>query len=265
MFKVLCDACQERPATVFVTRIVHNQATKQQLCEVCARQRASGEGWMQHLTGVMGGMGTLEEVLQGAGGAGPLDEIVMKLFDSGDAPADEETASDMPAAMISFEIGEFPADEDAVDAMEDEDDGPPASLGLDDLEDSDELRDDDEGEYEKATRPVPEVRCPKCTTTWDRLRQDGRAGCAHCYSFFAEQLAEVMAKVQRSAEHMGKQPRAAAKRRRRLEHLRTRRDHRLDMLNERLKQAVAASRYEDAAKLRDKIRIITSTIVNEEP
>ena len=45
----LCDACQERAATVFITKIVENKSSKQSLCETCARQRAETEGWMQHL------------------------------------------------------------------------------------------------------------------------------------------------------------------------------------------------------------------------
>ncbi len=73
-----------------------------------------------------------------------------------------------------------------------------------------------------------------------------------------------MARMQRDARHVGKRPRAAEKRRRRLEHLRARRDHRLAMLQRRLQEAVAAEKYEDAAKLRDQIKIVASTIINQE-
>jgi protein arginine kinase activator len=204
----------------------------------------------------------------------------MSLFKSLE-PTDQEDENHFDGeATLSFE---FPADEDLVDEMED--DEVEETLGAFDdasFEDdhiggttesekealnnllagvfSDDSRDEDFG----PVREVPTVRCPKCNTTWDRLRQDGRAGCAHCYTTFAEQLSEVMERVQHATHHEGKQPRTAAKRRRRLEHLRTRRDHRLAMLQRRLQEALGAEKYEEAAKLRDQIKVVESTIVSDE-
>ena len=73
-----------------------------------------------------------------------------------------------------------------------------------------------------------------------------------------------MEQMQHETHHTGKLPRAALKRQRRLEHLRTKRDHRLEMLQRRLKEAVQEEKYEDAVQLRDKIKIVASTIVVEE-
>jgi protein-arginine kinase activator protein McsA len=116
----------------------------------------------------------------------------------------------------------------------------------------------------EAPREILAERCPKCGTTWDRLREDGRAGCAKCYVAFHDRLVDVMNRMQREAQHVGKTPRAAVKRRRRLEHLRARRDHRLEMLNRRLQEAITAEKYEDAAQLRDKIKMVSSTIVSDQ-
>jgi len=268
MSTTLCDVCHEQMATVFITKIVNNEATKVRLCESCARQRAAGESWMQQLVG--GDVDALQNL--------PLDEMVINLLQQIDASLDATSVeykdgdeTDFEEALepdvdIMFSFGEFPADEDLVDEM--------------DEADSDETDDDDDTVHQlinllplngdegsagpRERRAVPAQRCPKCSTTWDRLKQDGRAGCAHCYEVFADQLSEVMERVQRSAQHLGKQPRAAQKRRRRLEHLRARRDHRLAMLQRRLQDAVAAEKYEDAAKLRDKIKIVSSTIVSDE-
>ncbi len=73
-----------------------------------------------------------------------------------------------------------------------------------------------------------------------------------------------MARMQRESRHVGKVPRAGLKRKRRLEHLRTKRDHRLEMLRNRLQEAIVAENYEDAAALRDKIKMVASTIVSAE-
>ncbi len=109
---------------------------------------------------------------------------------------------------------------------------------------------------------VESSRCAKCGMTWDRLKQDGRAGCAQCYVAFSQELANVMERVQKTSQHAGKTPRAMLKRQMRLIHLRQRRDNRLEMLQRRLKESLERENYEEAAKLRDKIKIVASTIVD---
>lgn len=110
--------------------------------------------------------------------------------------------------------------------------------------------------------PTTSARCIKCGTTWDRLKQDGRAGCGQCYVAFARELANVMERVQKTSQHAGKAPRAMAKRQLRLMHLRRRRDNRLEMLQRRLQESLECEDYEEAAKLRDKIKIVSSTILD---
>ena len=121
--------------------------------------------------------------------------------------------------------------------------------------------DDDPFEIPLEVAPHPHARCAGCGTTWDRIRHDGRAGCAACYAAFREQLTGVMARVQRGEIHVGKTPRAIEKRRLQLEQLRQRRDNQLLVLQSRLQNAVAAEKYEEAAKLRDKIKVVSATIV----
>ena len=127
---------------------------------------------------------------------------------------------------------------------------------------SDPFDDDDPFEIPRDIAPGASARCSGCGTTWDRIRHDGRAGCAACYLEFREQLTGVMARVQRGESHTGKTPRAIEKRHRRLQHLRKRRDNQLAVLQVRLQHAVSSEKYEEAARLRDKIKIVTSTIVS---
>ncbi len=121
--------------------------------------------------------------------------------------------------------------------------------------------DDDPFEVPTEIAPHLGARCAGCGTTWDRIRADGRAGCAGCYATFRVQLSGVMGRVQRGETHVGKTPRAIEARRLRLEQLRQRRDNQLLLLQNRLQNAVAAEKYEEAAKLRDKIKIVSATIV----
>lgn len=130
--------------------------------------------------------------------------------------------------------------------------------------DGDPFDDDDTDPFEIPTDIAPggNARCPGCGTTWDKIRHDGRAGCASCYLEFREQLSGVMARVQRGENHTGKTPRTIKKRHHRLQHLRKRRDNQLAVLQARLQNAVSSEKYEEAARLRDKIKIVNSTILS---
>jgi len=259
-------------ATVFVTRIVQNHSNKQRLCQYCAQRNASQNN---KFGAPKIGDGSVPSNIA-------LDDVVKELFqqmknaeNNGDSAASFPQNLDFPE--LAFSAANDKSDEDSEDYSE-SDSEQNADFSDDDLEDIfnemesvlDEVLNEDAFVEEagvllpaaSSSREVVSARCPKCATTWDRLREDGRAGCAQCYEAFHEKLIEVMGQMQRETHHTGKLPRAALKRQRRLEHLRTKRDHRLEMLKSRLKEAVQEEKYEDAVQLRDKIKIVSSTIVS---
>jgi protein-arginine kinase activator protein McsA len=274
---------------------VNNNTTKHRLCAECARRSAGNaleaagdipdvanlplEDIVKNIFGQSGGL-----TLWGKNGPAENEE-------------EESEAAEVTEFSWSLGLGEFPGDEDLVDELDEADE---EFIDADEMSNIDSsllpsLSTDDEDAASNVVSPLDtlgegawsgpvstqagafgdaakqvrsghgtaSVRCPKCDTTWDRLRQDGRAGCAQCYSTFADQLSQVMERVQRASQHAGKAPRTAEKRHRRLLHLRARRDHRLEMLNRRLGESIAQEKYEEAAKLRDKIKMLTSTIVDE--
>jgi protein-arginine kinase activator protein McsA len=252
----LCQQCHERPASVFLTQIVDNNTSQSQLCADCARALAERDGLMSN--GLANGVSHPQT--NGVHSL-PFDEMMRSLFAS-----DNLFSND-----VLDDEGMFPGDEDLADEIDEadeanalnptlEDDGfDPFATGRDDNSDCAPFANiEDEVEFENA------IVCPRCALTWERLKNEGRAGCAGCYDAFAPQLSEVMRRLQKGETHVGKIPRAREKRRRRLELLRQQRDNRLELLNTRLAEAVRAERYEDAACLRDKIRIVASTIVREE-
>lgn len=283
--KVTCEVCRERPATIFITRVDGGQQHEQHLCETCARAQTGGTEWLQAIARKFNlpEDASLDEVMRNIadkmplgfdpeGGfigsdAGELEGLEIKGF-SVTGMNEDEIPNLILEANLQFSQ-EFPADEDEVDDLDEawqEMENSGMDLSLESLKAAMAA----DGEMEAAVEPTGSAkelsgeRCPKCGTTWDRLREDGRAGCAQCYVAFHDRLNEIMARMQRDTQHVGKTPRAALKRQRRLEHLRARRDNRLAMLNRRLQEAVAAENFEDAAKLRDKIKIVASTIVSDE-
>ena len=90
--------------------------------------------------------------------------------------------------------------------------------------------------------------CPACGTPYAHFKAQGRLGCPHDYEAFRQLLEPLIERVHcNGVRHVGKVPRRHARR------LGTAR--RAD-LEAQLRSAVAAERYEEAARLRDAIRAL---------
>lgn len=191
-----------------------------------------------------------------------------------DGAALDEHIADAPFEALMeacFSSDEFMGDDDLdSDWMDDGD--PFADDALGELNDESDPFADDEADRLSAQaaenlfrtlevqEDEAEAVCSGCGATWERISLDERAGCARCYSTFRVSLLKLLEQVQREPQHVGKTPRAAFKRRLRLEQLRQRRDNQLAMLRNRLADAVSGERYEEAATLRDKIKIVSSSL-----
>ena len=88
--------------------------------------------------------------------------------------------------------------------------------------------------------------CPNCGLTFAAFRNGGRLGCPHDYDVFAEELTPLLENVHGDTRHRGKTPR-------RLPQLRSARQE-LGRLRQQLDRAVTDEKYEEAARLRDRIR-----------
>ncbi len=90
-----------------------------------------------------------------------------------------------------------------------------------------------------------DAECPRCGMTYDELQETGRVGCATCYETFRATLDKVIRQMHHSEEHAGKVPATVQ--------TESAADE-LQSLQTALSEAVAAERYEEAARLRDRIR-----------
>jgi protein arginine kinase activator len=86
------------------------------------------------------------------------------------------------------------------------------------------------------------LTCPTCGLKYAAFRAGGRLGCPDDYDAFRPALEPLLDRIHRGTRHQGKTPRAALRR------------AELDALRDRLKAAVAVEDYEEAARLRDRIR-----------
>ena len=90
-----------------------------------------------------------------------------------------------------------------------------------------------------------ERSCPRCHMRRTDFKKTGRFGCATCYESFAEELPPLLKAMHHSEQHSGKVPQSEA--------TRVRASQELDRLEAELRKAVDAEKFEDAARLRDRI------------
>lgn len=98
---------------------------------------------------------------------------------------------------------------------------------------------------------LTESKCSQCGLRFSDFRRTGRLGCEKCYDAFQEALQEVLEKAHGGkTKHVGRAPGMTGEEASRREDL--------AVLQRKLRQAVETESYEEAARLRDKIRGIDS-------
>jgi protein arginine kinase activator len=91
------------------------------------------------------------------------------------------------------------------------------------------------------------LACSGCGLSYAEFRQRGLLGCSRCYQSFEKVLMPLIQRAQENAtEHVGKAPPAVDRSQRR--------QYELIDLRRKLREAVGAESYEEAAKLRDRIK-----------
>ena len=90
---------------------------------------------------------------------------------------------------------------------------------------------------------LAESSCPDCRLRYMDFRTGGRLGCPHDYRVFRDGLLPMLQRFHGATRHVGKRARSRAGASQRLR------------LRSQLRQAVACEDYEEAARLRDQIRL----------
>lgn len=112
-----------------------------------------------------------------------------------------------------------------------------------------------------------EKHCPACNARFSELASGERSFCPECYNTFNDELSNLLNNIHGATDHSGKRPRRLAKIK---EHIseekkkveeniaeraeRAEEKNALKELKKQLKAAIEEERYEDAAKLRDRIK-----------
>jgi protein arginine kinase activator len=109
----------------------------------------------------------------------------------------------------------------------------------------DEAETADEAEPAAATSGDALPPCENCGMTFKEFRSQGRLGCPHDYTVFADELIPLLENIHGETQHVGKVPKRAPQA--------SQKKGRLVRLRNRLKVAVEEEDYEQAARLRDEI------------
>jgi protein arginine kinase activator len=88
--------------------------------------------------------------------------------------------------------------------------------------------------------------CPICGIKFVEFRNSGRLGCPHDYHEFRDELAPLLENIHGEVRHCGKTPRRLPQNKQT--------QSELIQLRKQLQQAITREAYEDAARLRDRIR-----------
>jgi protein arginine kinase activator len=102
------------------------------------------------------------------------------------------------------------------------------------------------GQHLGLTDELARLTCPACGIKYMEFRAQGRLGCPHDYAVFRTGLEPLLLRLHRSVRHAGKCPRRPPPGPERQAEVRE--------LRRRLRAAVEAEAYEEAARLRDLLR-----------
>ncbi len=107
---------------------------------------------------------------------------------------------------------------------------------------------------------LKEEKCNSCGMTYDEFASTGKFGCPTCYDVFSDRLDPILRSIQGNNRHVGRKSKdqdtgILKKVSEKKEEIKSKvkENSKIADLKNELKKAIKDERYEDAAKLRDKI------------
>lgn len=117
---------------------------------------------------------------------------------------------------------------------------------------------------------IKKLKCNNCGYTFQDIVDTGTLGCKDCYDVFQDRLDPIIKKIQGSNRHVGRigkiiddkidkkmndiDESSSKDKKQSKENIENKEISELEKLQEKLRTAIKEERYEDAAKLRDKIK-----------
>ncbi len=123
----------------------------------------------------------------------------------------------------------------------------PATTQAEKLHEPKQLAESETDDLEEINR----IQCPHCGIKFKDFRSTGRLGCPHDYEVFRTQLTPLLENIHGEVQHQGKSPRHKDRE--------SPNPGVLAGLRRQLQNAISKEDYEQAAQLRDKIRMVETS------
>ena len=105
-------------------------------------------------------------------------------------------------------------------------------------------------QFNSKTKTELKIKCPRCGLTYEDFKKIGRLGCSECYLTFREALLPLLKRIHGSSQHYGKSPKKIVA----TKLTPPKAKNELQELRDKLQKAIQNEEFEEAAKIRDKIR-----------
>ena len=109
-----------------------------------------------------------------------------------------------------------------------------------------------EGETEKKSEKQKDYKCTHCGMKFSEFRKKARLGCTHDYEVFKNALIPLLEKINGWTQHVGKVPKTVD--------VQVRKENELIRLKRDLDNMVKAEKFEKAATLRDRIKVLETDL-----
>ncbi|MDY3973317.1 UvrB/UvrC motif-containing protein [uncultured Veillonella sp.] len=96
------------------------------------------------------------------------------------------------------------------------------------------------------------VRCDRCGMSFDEFNHSGKFGCDHCYDVFNAQITPLVKRLQGSLAYEGRVPSRGTG------VFKTK--HQIKRLRQELDKSIKAEQFEEAARLRDEIKVLEESL-----
>lgn len=107
------------------------------------------------------------------------------------------------------------------------------------------------------------LKCKECGMDYNEFLDTGRFGCSNCYDVFEEKIGPLLKQLHGDTKYLGKKSGNDFKKMRVKDNKEgfkeTKNSNKIEVLKGELKQAIKVENYEEAAKIRDEIKVLEKT------
>lgn len=99
-----------------------------------------------------------------------------------------------------------------------------------------------------------QLKCNNCNMTFDEFMEQGKFGCEECYDAFSPKIDSILKRIQGSNRYAGRKLVGNKEAKIEFEEKPEKKETEKEKLQRELKEAIEKENYEEAAKIRDKIK-----------